>query len=63
MTGPRREDLRNMDRYPGEHYPVEIDVEISDYDEATGIVGEFRGVERQIRCGCTDSLEHDWPHR
>lgn len=67
MTAPRltRPDLRVMDAHDGEHYPVEVDVEVSDYDEEAGVVGDFLGVERQLRCGCTEALQHDWgtpPH-
>lgn len=60
-TVPRiaRPDLRNMDAYPGEHYPVEVDVTVG---EVVGGVPIEEGNERQLRCGCTDSLEHDWPH-
>jgi len=67
MTAPRleRADLRVMDAYSGEHYPVEVDVRVGDYDEATGVAGPVLGVERQLRCGCTHALENDWgapPH-
>ncbi|QDP45514.1 hypothetical protein SEA_FUZZBUSTER_30 [Microbacterium phage FuzzBuster] len=62
MTAPRleRPDLRVMDAHPGEHYPVEVDVEVGSYDEETGIAGDVTHVERQLRCGCTDSLANDW---
>lgn len=64
MAAPRldRPDLRVMDDYPGEHYPVEVDVIVGDYDEDTGAIGPEKGVERQLRCGCTDALQNDWPH-
>lgn len=61
MTAPRlkRADLRVMDAYPGEHYPVEVDVIVG---EMVGGVPIETGAERQLRCGCTDALENDWPH-
>lgn len=64
MTAPRleRADLRVMDDYPGEHYPVEVDVSVGSYDEETGERGPVTGVERQLRCGCRDALDLDWPH-
>lgn len=65
MTAPRldRLDLQVMDAYPGEHYPVEVDVTVGKYDESTGAVGSEQGVERQLRCGCTTALEKDYGHR
>lgn len=64
MTAPRleRADLRVMEAYPGEHFPVEVDVETGSYDEVTGVAGEVTGHERQLRCGCRESLALDWPH-
>lgn len=67
MTAPRLEriDLLIMDAYPGEHYPVEVDVSVGSYDEATGEKGPIVASERQLRCGCTDDLGSDWgaaPH-
>lgn len=64
MTAPRleRPDLRVMDAFPGEHYPVEVDVETGSHDEATGEAGPVTGRERQLRCGCRDDLAVDWPH-
>lgn len=54
-----RKDLRIMDAYPGEHYPVETDVVVG---EMVGGVPVVTGQERQLRCGCLDSLELNWPH-
>lgn len=64
MTAPRlvRPDLRVMEAYPGEHFPVEVTVEVGSYDELTGVAGEVETVERQLRCGCRESLALDWPH-
>lgn len=64
MTAPRleRADLRVMDAYPGEHYPVEVDVSVGSYDPETGEAGPIVAVERQLRCGCRDELDLDWPH-
>lgn len=67
MDAPRltRLDLRVMQGFDGEHFPVEVDVETGSYDAATGMAGEITGAERQIRCGCTEALQHDWgdpPH-
>lgn len=64
MTAPRlaRPDLRVMEAYPGEHFPVEVTVEVGPYDEETGVAGEVETVERQLRCGCRESLALDWPH-
>ena len=64
MTAPRleRADLRVMDAYPGEHYPVEVDVAVGAYDAETGDRGPVTHHERQLRCDCTDALDNDWPH-
>lgn len=59
MTGPRRADLRNMDRYPGEHYPIEQRYIIG--EEVGGVLVELEE-KRRIRCACTDDLTHPWPH-
>lgn len=64
MACPRveRADLRVMDAYPGEHYPVEVDVFTGAYDVETGETGPITGVERHLRCGCNAALDNDWPH-
>lgn len=64
MTAPRlgRADLRVMEAYPGEHFPVEVEVSFGSCDEVAGVAGEVEGVERQLRCGCRESLALDWPH-
>lgn len=54
-----RPDLRNMDRYPGEHYPIEQRVV---WGEEVGGVLITHGEGRRLRCGCTDDLTHPWPH-
>lgn len=61
VAAPRleRPDLRVMDAYPGEHYPVEVDVSIWETIDKAVVQ---TGAERQLRCGCTDALENDWPH-
>lgn len=61
VAAPRleRADLRVMDAYPGEHYPVEVDVVVG---ERVGGCPIETGRERQLRCGCTDALENNWPH-
>lgn len=50
MAAPRleRADLVDMASAPGECYPYEIDVE--------------NGRQRLLRCGCTPTLDHPWPH-
>lgn len=58
-----RADLRVMDEYPGEHYPVEVDVAVGVYDEITGERGPVTRSELQLRCGCTNALEKDYGHR
>lgn len=52
-------ELRIMDAYPGEHYPVEREIE---YGEMIGGVPILEGSRRHLFCGCTDALQHDYGH-
>lgn len=49
MVAPRlvRDDLVDMAAVDGECYPYEVDVESGG---------------RTLRCACTPTLDHPWPH-
>jgi len=50
-----------MSAYDGEHSPYEVEVVVEEQDDDGNAVAVYS--ERQLRCGCTHSLEHDWPHK